>query len=297
MQEQSDHQHPRAGSCSLGSVWHSLELRGRMCCTRCPPQAPPWAGCSRRSQDVPAPRGPLQRSWLLPAASRPPRPRGSTKVSAPCSAPQQPVLPQKPRGKVHPSGPLLAPSPPELGAGPALRNTSPSTTQPGKGVGSSSWVPVSQQLTGLCLVSNAHQKAHLTESGDRERGEKQPQGLGAHRRHRHEDSAGKKSQVEGTRQEEGLSQPGGRKQTPKMGSWHLPGPSHDPKGPGSNLGTSGTWGSHLQSQPSATETFCSHSSSLFHRQDSINPSHPAGEQRRLLPISARKERGYRVACL
>lgn len=44
-------------------------------------------------------------------------------------------------------------------------------------------------------------------------------------------------------------------------------------------------------------TFCSHSQSLCDKQDSVIPSHPAGEQGRTLPILARKEKGNRVVFL
>lgn len=106
--------------------------------------------------------------------------------------PERPVLAQKPWGEgASFSSFMLAPCPPapspsEAGVGPwlctPLINTPPSIMQPGKGGGNRGSVPPSHQhraraaCTRACLTSNAHayQKAHLTESGDRERGEKQP---------------------------------------------------------------------------------------------------------------------------
>lgn len=106
--------------------------------------------------------------------------------------PECPVLTQKPRGDgASFSSFMLAPCPPapspsELGVGPwlctPLQSTPPSIMQPGKRGGNRGSVPPSHRhgarapCTRGCLVSDAHayQKARLTESGDRERGQKQP---------------------------------------------------------------------------------------------------------------------------
>lgn len=87
---------------------------------------------------------------------------------------------------------------------------------------------------------------------------------------------------------------------PKKGSWCLSRPSCDPEGSLSNSGTlrpgtesplvSRTSSQQLELSALIASPFCD-------RQDSAIPSHPAGEQRRILPVLARREKENRVVCL